>query len=80
MIPYGGPVYRPPVQRVDPPSKREISANRRFALLVVLWVAASLALASGLGADPGYREPGPFILSGLLYAAWYAVKIKWKKD
>jgi len=80
MVPYGGPVYRPPVQRVDPPSKREINSHRRFALLLTLWVAASLALAAGFGQDDGYRSADPFVISGLLYAAWYIVKIKWKKD
>ncbi len=72
MVPYGGPIYKPPVQRVDPPSHREVRENRRLLLLVVLFFVACCLLLTQ-GDSPAGLWPG-----GLAFAVWYAVKKFWK--
>ena len=74
MIPYGGPVVQPPVQRVNPPSPRERRQARRLLLLIVLFAVGAYCLL--LGGD----EHGYYVASGTLFVAWLAVKICWKKE
>jgi hypothetical protein len=83
FVPYGGPVYKPPMQPVRPPSPHEKQENRRLLLLVILFVLACYLLLVGYGED-GYGEGllayGHYIASGLSFATWYAIKRFWKVE
>jgi len=67
MIPYGGNPVKPPSYRVDPPSPGERQRDRRFALLLILFIAGALCLLAD-----------DLLPSGVLFASWLAVKLLWK--
>jgi hypothetical protein len=84
MIPYGGPVFRPPVQRVDPPSPRERRQTLRLLLLCAMFAAGLYLLLVGFGED-GFNESfvqsyQHYLASMGFFAAWLAVKMCWKKE
>jgi uncharacterized RDD family membrane protein YckC len=85
FVPYGGPVYKPPLKPVGPPSPRERKSHLRMWLLIILFLLASYLLLVGFGED-GYSGPGLFTLyphyiaSGATFVLWYVVKRLWKTE